>query len=173
MNHLKSACLVLAIFVAFSTSAHENVGSGKTAIAYKEYAANCNPASAQIDLDINNVRTTLLNGGDMWWNLNDARYEVPKVDPSSGAPSVHALFAGAIWVGGIDAGGQLKIACQTYRQNGNDFWPGPLDANASVNSGTCDDYNKFWKVKGTDIDSLLGAINDDPDGCIDKSSVPK
>ena len=45
---------------------------------------NCNPPSAKINLDINNVSAGLLNGGDMWWDLvGSAAYEVPKGDVSS------------------------------------------------------------------------------------------
>src|SRR5688572_29776730 len=143
--------IAASIVVALSAAATENVGnSGKVAIGYKEIAATCNPASAQIDLDINNVRTTLLNGGDLWWDLNDARYEIPKIEPPGSAPSIHSLFAGAIWMGGIDAGNQLRIAAQTYRQTGNDFWPGPLDNTASIDNADCDEYNRFWKVNGSD-----------------------
>lgn len=148
--------LAVVMVAALSAAATENVGySGKTATGYKDIAASCNPASAQIDLDINNVRTTLLNGGDLWWDLNDARYEIPKIDPPGSAPSIHALFAGAIWIGGIDDANQLRVAAQTYRQNGNDFWPGPLDATATIESGTCNEYNRFWKVLGSDIDDLI------------------
>lgn len=165
---------LITVSVVFSLSAIENVGSsGKTAIGAKTGAAACSPASAQVDLDINNVRTTLLNGGDIWWNLNDARYEVPKIDPPGSAPSVHALFAGAIWLGGIDAGGQLKIAAQTYRQNGNDFFPGPLDGTASIDDVTCNDYDKHWKVNGTDIDELLAAIADNGGNPIPSAQVPQ
>src|SRR5690348_16351615 len=46
--------------------------------------AGCEPPTAQVDLDINNVRTTILNGGDMWWNLNSAKYEIPKQNDPSG-----------------------------------------------------------------------------------------
>ena len=28
--------------------------------------------------------------------------------------------------------GNLHVAAQTYRQNGNDFWPGPLDASGNL-----------------------------------------
>lgn len=149
------AFLLSGLLCANGIAAKENVGSaGKTSSAYKSLASDCSAASASISLDINNVRTTLLNGGDMWWNLNEARYEVPKVDPNSGAPSVNSFFAGAIWLGGIDAGGQLKIAAQTYRQSGNDFWPGPLDDVASVNASVCETYDRFWNVYGADIDQL-------------------
>lgn len=157
--------MAVIIFAAWSVAATENVGnSGKTRIGYKDIAATCNPASAQIDLDINNVRTTLLNGGDMWWDLNDARYEIPKIDPPGSAPSIHSLFAGAIWMGGIDAGNQLKIAAQTYRQSGNDFWPGPLDNNANILNSDCDEYNRFWKVNGVDIDNLKALHAANPGG---------
>ena len=81
----------------------------------------CSPATAQVDLDINNVRARLLNGGDLWWDpvAQVAGYEIPK------GSGLHSIFAGAFWIGGIDASGQLHLAGQTYRQTGDDFWPGP------------------------------------------------
>lgn len=112
----------------------------------------------------------------MWWDLNTARYEIPKVDPGSGQPSVHSLFAGALWIGGIDAGGQLKIAAQTYRQSGNDFWPGPLDGNGSITDQTCSDYDRHWKVTLDDIETMLalGAqYGVDAGGTIPLASIPK
>lgn len=151
--------------------AKENVGSsGKVAPYLKKMASGCQPATAQTDLSINNVRTTLLNGGDKWWNLNDARYEVPKIDPPGSAPSVHSLFAGAVWLGGIDAGGQLKIAAQTYRQSGNDFWPGPLDASANVSEQTCLDYDRHWKVLGSEIDEVIALY--EQNGSLSESQIP-
>ena len=89
---------------------------------------DCQQATQQIDLGINNVRARLLNGGDVWWDLDmKGKYIVPNVDPASGQPEVSSIFAGAVWMGGIDPGGNLKLACQDYRSAGtNDFWPGPL-----------------------------------------------
>ena len=64
-----------------------------------QFANTCEPASQSADLDVNNVRTKLLNGGDMWWDLNNPKYEIPKIsDPN--AVRKHAMFAGAIWIGG-------------------------------------------------------------------------
>ncbi len=173
-NKFINTIAVIALSV-FGLAARENIGtgSGKTTVNYKGLAAVCNPATSQIELSINNVRTILLNGGDMWWNLTDARYEIPKVDPSTGAAPAHSLFAGAIWMGGIDETGQLKIAAQTYRQSGNDFWPGPLDDNASVDRTVCDEYDKFWEVRGTTIDSFLAAIALTGGGCLSESDVPR
>ena len=55
----------------------------------------CQPSKAQSDLSINNVRATILGGGDMWWDLNTARYEVPK------GSNKHSMFAGSLWLGGV------------------------------------------------------------------------
>ncbi|HRG88588.1 MAG TPA: hypothetical protein PLW44_06170, partial [Chitinophagales bacterium] len=48
--------------------------------SFKTEAGDCVTPTAQFDLDVNNVRARLLTGGDMWWNLSEARYEVPKGD---------------------------------------------------------------------------------------------
>ena len=42
----------------------------------------------------------------MWWDgVNDAQYEVPKIDPSGQTP-VNAIFAGALWFSALDDAGQ-------------------------------------------------------------------
>ncbi len=110
--------------------------------------ANCDPPSAQTIIEINNVRARLLNGGDMWWNIfgnNNASYEIPK---GSGK---HSMFTGAIWMAGVDAGGNLLSAGQTYRQRGLDFWPGVLDNSGQVDSSTCKAWDRMFSVKGSDI----------------------
>lgn len=149
-----SFVLVLATS-SLTSLAREIHGIPKTHSAHKTTAA-CSPATSQVELDVNNVRARLLGGGDMWWDLaGNAKYEVPKVQPGSGQPSVHSLFAGALWIGGIDAGGQLKIAAQTYRQSGNDFWPGPLSENGSTSDDVCNDFDRHWKVTREEIDDLV------------------
>jgi hypothetical protein len=148
--------LVAAALMALPASARENIGmSGRHAAAYRTLANDCNDATAQIDLDINNVRARLLGAGDFWWDLNNARYVVPKVDPATGEVEVSSLFAGALWLGGIDAGGQLKIAAQTYRQSGNDFWPGPLDGSGTTNQDVCSAYDRHWKVTRQQVDDHI------------------
>jgi hypothetical protein len=106
----------------------------------------CAQPTAQADLDINNVRTTILVGGDMWWDLTTAKYEVPK---GSGK---HSLYAGALWIGGIDAGGQIKVAAQTYHQTGNDFYGGPLNTTTvNITPDKCREYDRFWKVTKAEV----------------------
>ena len=92
----KQLFLFAASILGFTAMAREDVGttSGKTTRSNKTVEELCQPSRAQSDLNINNVRTTILNGGDMWWNLSNARYEVPKVQ--TGQVAKHAMFAGAL-----------------------------------------------------------------------------
>ncbi len=152
--------VILSLFLGFSAQAKENVGvTGKRSSNYARLSAGCSDATTQVDLDINNVRARLLGAGDFWWDLqNDAKYEIPKVDPSTGIIPVSSSFAGALWIGGIDAGGQLKIAAQTYRQSGNDFWPGPLDADGTIEEATCNAFDRHWKINRTEIDDFFETI---------------
>lgn len=171
---------VFALMMSFSVQANINVGQpsnggdeGKPdGPKINTKVGDCVPATAQTELNVNNVRCTLLAGGDLWWNLSDARYEIPKVDPSSGEVSKHSIFAGALWIGGIDALGQLKVAAMTYRQTGNDFFPGPLDSNGEIAKETCNDFDRFWETGRTDIDAFL-AIVDANDGIAPKSLIPE
>lgn len=128
-------------------------------------AAACEPATFQADLDINNVRARILNGGDMWWDLNSvARYEIPKVSSESNAIRKNSLFAGAIWIGGLDPGGNLKVAAMTYRQSGSDYFPGPLDSvSANTESGRCKFYDKIYKINQDE----LVKFNEDPNEITD------
>src|ERR1700754_399286 len=83
--------------------------------------AGCTPPRGSRELSINNVRTIIYTGGDMWWDLfgnQQAYYYVPTTQ--NRATGVSSLFTGSIWLGGLDEGGQLKIAAMTYRQNGLD-----------------------------------------------------
>lgn len=114
--------------------------------------SNCDPPVSQIDLSNNNIRARLLTGGDFWWDGSDGRYIAPKVPP--GQPEVSALFAGSLWMTGIDAEGNLRLAAQTYgRISGNfDYYPGPILAGPNPNnSETCNYWDKFFTVTAEDI----------------------
>ena len=108
-------------------------------------------------LDINNVKAGITNRNDMHWDIGgtqNAMYEVPK---GSGA---HSNFASGLWIGGLDNGGQLHGAAQTYRQGGVDFWPGPLKVtDASIDSATSVQYDKIWKVSYTEINDFINNYN--------------
>lgn len=125
------------------------------------YRAGCTTAQAQIDMDINNVRARLLTGGDMWWDRSDGKYVVPI--PLPGQPEVSAIFAAGIWMGGYDNGGNLKMACQTYGNNGgnSDYWPGPLSSEeGTTDPATCNNWDIHFEVKGVEIMQHLNRVNE-------------
>lgn len=159
----KIILFVLAICFCGTVSAKENLGIPNRPAAPdrpNEKVADCNAATAQVDLNINNVRSRVLTGGDVWWDpvSTQNHYEVPKVPPGSDEVSKNSLFAGALWIGGIDQFNQLKIAAQTYRQGGNDFWPGPLDSNGEIEEATCTQFDRFWEVKATEINEFIAVV---------------
>ncbi len=148
--------IAAALFAAVQTNAHENSGLAPSKHNDRQSGGNlnvtaaCNPGTAKTDLDINNVRTTLMTCGDMWWDLNNAQYEVPK------GGKAHSIFAGSLWIGGVDAGGQLKVAAMTYRQSGLDFWPGPLDTvSVSVTDDVCNKYDKHFKITRKEVEDFV------------------
>ena len=139
MNYkIRQIGILPLVFFSLALIAKENVEKpNATSVVYTKVAAGCSPSTSQTDLDVNNVRTIIMGGGDMWWNLDDARYEIPKDG------NKHSMFAGALWIGGVDDGGQLKVAAMTYRQGGNDFWPGPLNvSNATISAEECNKWDK-------------------------------
>ena len=166
---MKSRLKLLAFAVALGSFsglwAKENAntpGSSNSAAspAPKNIGASCAPASAQTDLAVNNVRTRILAGGDMWWDLINGIYEIPRES------NKHSMFAGALWIGGQDVGDQLKVAAMTYRQDGSDFWPGPLDAaTASVDDTICAEFDEHYQITRQQVEdyvSWLNGTNDDP-----------
>ena len=155
-SNIKQIVILLFTLFSFSVGAKENVnGSGATSVVNTRVAAGCTPSNSKTDLDVNNVRTTIMGGGDMWWNLEDARYAVPKEGDK------HSLFAGALWIGGVDDGGQLKVAAMTYRQGGNDFWSGPLNtATASTATENCNYWDQHFKLNRSDVEEFVASAGD-------------
>ncbi len=157
-NKVKQIVALSLAFLSIALIAKENVEKPNVkSVVNTKVAAGCNPSTSQTDLDINNVRTTIMGGGDMWWNLDDARYEIPK------GGNKHSMFAGALWIGGVDDGGQLKVAAMTYRQSGNDFWPGPLNtSNATISAEECNKWDNHFKLERSDVEEYVARFYTDP-----------
>jgi hypothetical protein len=97
-------------------------------------AAGCAPANERLFIEFNNIKALIETGGSLWQDRANTRasYEYPKGSLN------HVLFSGALWMGGEDINGQLKLAAHMFR-NGNDFWPGPL-GDLIPNSGNYDPF---------------------------------
>jgi len=157
MKKVYSIFTLILIALIFSANVMaENVkGEGKSTRKSTQLtrtgAAGCLPATAATELNLNNVRTRINTGGDMWWDLQgQAKYEIPK------GSSKTSMFSASLWLGGTDVNGQLKGAFQRYRGNGNDYWPGPLttDGKASITEDVCKAYDKHFVIYRRDVDEF-------------------
>ncbi len=152
--------LLIGLLLTGVTFSREFVGAQKNTSVIKSTAAGCSAASGFRFLDINNVRTRINTGGDMWWDLPGgigAQYYIPKTGTAT------SMFSGSLWIGGLDINNQLKLAAIRYRQVGNDYWPGPLttDGTASVDQETCAKYDKHFLITRLEVDEFLGWWNSD------------
>lgn len=137
-------CAALLTASAVDVSAREWLGpkSNHSQQIIKGKAAGCSPAQTITQFYVNNVRTAAETGGNTWYDRGNGLpyYEIPALERN------HAIFAGALWMGGVDPAGNLKLAAITFRQRGNDFWPGPLtiDGSASTTPATCSKWDRFY-----------------------------
>ncbi len=164
---MKKFTILLAIgFIISNYSLAEKLsafgGKDTTKTNNKSAKAGCMPATGSTYLDINNVRALIHTGGDMWWDLiGAAEYEVPK---GSGK---HSLFAGAIWLGGIDQNSQLRLAAQRFRQVGVDYWPGPLIVPGADMASTipeiCLEFDKHFVITKSEVAMFRDWFNADPE----------
>ncbi len=105
-------------------------------------------------ININNINSYFDAYGTFFWDYENTRFFVP------GNDSVSPIFAGALWIGGIDPGGTLHLAAQTYRQSGSDYWPGQLDNNGAIDHPQKIAWDKLWKVSKTQVDQHLSDYQD-------------
>jgi len=102
-------------------------------------------------LDINNVSALITDNSSQHWDAASSvsKYFAPKQRNSS------PLFSSAMWIGAYN-NGALHTAAMTYRQNGIDFWPGPLDTTtATTDTVAMKAYNHVWKVNRFDIANFI------------------
>jgi len=105
------------------------------------------PFTTMDSVNVNNINAAVLVHGDLWWNPTTG---IAHCNFPNGAPT-NISSAGGVWMSGYDAAGQLHAAAQTYRQDGNDYWPGPLDASDTLTYATSQAWAKIWKVNRLDI----------------------
>ncbi len=105
------------------------------------------PFNTMDSVNINKINASVLVHGDMWWNpvTQRAHAHYPANSPAS------VNFIGSLWMSGYDAGNNLHVAAQTYRQDGNDYWPGPLNSSGALTYATAHNWAKIWKINRTDI----------------------
>lgn len=150
---------ILAVFILHSGFAYIYEPEGKNErkivvdneISLREV---CDQPTHRWYQSINNVRAILTTGGDTWTENQKGRYIVPRREnPEDEASS---LYSGAVWIGGRDAAGNLKLAASDYRNaNSYDFYAGPLDQNGATSKEICQRWDRSFGVLGTEIDQHL------------------
>lgn len=138
---------------------------------------DCLEAINTTNLNINNVRALLQVGGDVWWDLDNGSYIVPKQE--SREDEVSAIFSGSVWVGGLTPSGSIKLAAGPNgayygRQGAVDWYSGPLSVGKAATDDTpevpagitdkpiCDDWNTFFKVNGESVRNAVKLFDKDP-----------
>ena len=107
--------LTVAFLIASVTEvrAEKNPTSGNQQYrSLKQTTAGCTPSSTFAWLNINNARVRVNAGGDMWWDLpggSGSKYYIP----ANG--SATSLYAGSLWIAGMDINNQLKCAAVRFR----------------------------------------------------------
>lgn len=157
---MKKVSLLVATFWGLAVSAwagqpeYARSGGDPNPTPPSPSVATCSYGVARAELDINNVRTLLFDGGDMWWDLICCpRYEIPKVD-DPGSIKRHSMYAASIWVSGKELGtNNIYLMSQTYRTSNNfSFWPGPIDAvTAFTTKERCQVWDKMFKINRTEV----------------------
>ena len=113
------------------------------------------PGSCQIGratgtLNVNQVQATVFTTGTLFYGPGDASlYFVPQQSRLS------PVYASSVWVAGL-VDGELRVAGTTYGQGGTnndyfEFWPGPLNDDATLVNPDCSVYDKIYVVSRTDI----------------------
>ncbi|MCH2231459.1 MAG: T9SS type A sorting domain-containing protein [Crocinitomicaceae bacterium] len=137
-------------------SVNDNPGATQSQQSSQQMkGANCVPATASLVMNFNDVSALIEQGGSMWTNRATlvSAYEVPA------GSGLKVIYAGALWMGGTNADGQLKLAALTFR-SANDFWPGPL----TVTPGTGDYDPSQPSLAGATRDFGQADIN--PEDCL-------
>ena len=141
----------------------KRIGQNREDVRYypKGITAGCAEAVTSTEMALNNVRALIHTGGDMWWDFQNAQYEVPK---GSGKT---ALWTGSIWIGGTDVNGQLKLAALRYRGRGVDYWTGPLimrgNARGTTDIEVCYEYDKHQEITRYQVDAFREWHQADPE----------
>ena len=116
--------------------------------------SDCTRPTATYDMNVNNVRARLHNGGSLF----EAGQYITQ-NNSSGTSNVAAIYAAGIWLGGVDRAGNVRLSASDYKQSGSDFFSGPLDYNGVTDKQYCDDWDKIFTVKGKNIEDHIAAWN--------------
>ncbi len=111
-------------------------------------------------LDANNISARFNAYGNHFWDMTGgigAQYYYPKNTPHT------SIFNFAFWLGGMDENNQLRLAGERYRQQGSDYWTGPLSyytGNVWTDTTIVSKYFNIWKLTKEEVEYHILHWND-------------
>jgi|TARA_R110000737_G_scaffold342281_1_gene366975 hypothetical protein len=112
--------------------------------------------NAQSILDTNNAKVCLSDNGTMFSSGGFLPgYEIPK------GSGLHTIYSAAMWYGGVDANGQLKMANNSLGTTSQDVWPGPLTMSGTAYPLPTGSWTQtMWTVTKAEIEQhVLNFLN--------------
>ncbi len=100
-------------------------------------------------LSNDSIEFSVSNLGPLWYNDNGGTYIYPK------GSNLKPFANTSLFIGGYDAGGNLKLAVQDYQ--GTDYFPGPLDDAAMTDGTVMTRWNKIWKITLQEVNDFISA----------------
>lgn len=108
----------------------------------------------------NNIKATIYPQNLQFLDMYFGHHSLGYFSPADAKTS--PLFSYSLWIGGKDENDGLHLAGEKYKQDGHDFWSGPLSTDGlvttdSLNSGK---WFRSWKVDRSDILSHIANYQD-------------
>jgi len=128
-------------------------------------SGNCIIGTQETYLNSNNMNAYLSNDGTLFYENGNSGYEAPK------GSNKKAILSGALWMGGIDNEGTLRVAAQLYKNySESDFLAGPILEEPYKES--CNHFDRFWEIQKADVEAFL-TIYDDNNGIVNVADIPQ
>lgn len=121
----------------------------------------CPETYSQEVLESNRLSVNILNNGNLFNRNGEGFFKIPY----TGLGSPTTIRKAGLWIGGVDPGGNLKMAASAVDSDNeqSDFAPGPLDpATGYPYEGfPCGHFDQVWKVTREEILTHVKDFRDD------------
>lgn len=119
--------------------------------------AQCGLPQSSIDLHGNNIQARIQNGGDLFTDFANGQFS-PNPNPDW-TKNASTIFTAGLWMGGVDPGGNLKMAAIDYRSGTHgDYSAGPLSEDGLTDAFTCANWDRHFLVRGAEVAAFLAAL---------------
>jgi hypothetical protein len=109
-----------------------------------------------MDFTPNAITTSLLTGGDLWWDGNKGVHNIALPGAGPDAEPLTTIFAGGLWLSATTVSGRETFRVQQYGRSGNrfDFAAGPLSAEGIV-SPDCNAWDRFFPISSNEVEAAF------------------